>query len=94
MTITLELFELKNLCMEMAELGAAKYAATQAPAGDLIKQRAAYREFGEARVKSWVNRNLVSPVRVGCAKNSPLKYSRADLIACSNADKLNCIINK
>lgn len=51
MTITLELFELKNLCMEMAELGAAKYAATQAPAGDLIKQRAAYREFGEARVE-------------------------------------------
>ena len=90
MTLTLELFELKNLCMEMAELGAAKYAATQAPAGDLIKQRAAYREFGEARV----NRNLVSPVRVGCAKNSPLKYSRADLIACSNAEKLNCIINK
>ena len=94
MTITLELFVLFFLCMEMAELGAAKYAATQAPAGDLIKQRAAYREFGEARVKSWVNRNLVSPVRVGCAKNSPLKYSRADLIACSNAEKLNCIINK
>lgn len=92
--VTLELFELKNLCKEMAKLGAAEYAATQAPAQDLIKQRAAYREFGEARVKSWVHRKLVTATRVGDAKNSPLKYSRAELIAISNAERLNCIINK
>ena len=32
MVITLELFELKNLCIDMAELGAAKYAAKPVPA--------------------------------------------------------------
>ena len=94
MQIVLELYELKNLCRDMAELGAAKFAATQAPAKDLISQRDAYREFGEARIKGWVFKQLVSPTRTGTAKNSPIKFSRADLMACNEAEKLNCIINK
>ena len=48
MAITLELFELKTLCMDMAELGVANYIRTQAPAKDLISQREAYRLFQEA----------------------------------------------
>ena len=46
-TITLELFELKTICMDMAELGVANYIRTQAPAKDLISQREAYRLFQE-----------------------------------------------
>lgn len=53
MPIILELYELKNLCAEMAELGAANYAKRIAPANDLISQREAYREFQECRVKKW-----------------------------------------
>ena len=51
MAITLELFELKTLCMDMAELGVANYIRTQAPAKDLISQREAYRLFQEHRVE-------------------------------------------
>ena len=47
MTIQMELYELKNLCMEMASLGAANYVKQTTPAKDLISQREAYRLFQE-----------------------------------------------
>ena len=53
MTIQMELYELKNLCMEMASLGAANYVKQTTPAKDLISQREAYRLFQECRVKRW-----------------------------------------
>ena len=49
MGIVLELYELKNLCRDMAELGAANYAKMVFPAKDLISQREAYKSFGEAK---------------------------------------------
>ena len=39
MAIQMELYELKNLCMEMASLGAANYVKQTIPAKDLISQR-------------------------------------------------------
>ena len=53
MAIQMELYELKNLCMEMASLGAANYVKQTIPAKDLISQREAYRLFQECRVKRW-----------------------------------------
>ena len=47
MAIQMELYELKNLCMEMASLGAANYVKQTIPAKDLISQREAYRLFQE-----------------------------------------------
>ena len=61
MSITLELYELKNICMQMAELGAANYVKRTKPGEDLISQREAYREFQEVRVKNWVKKDLVAP---------------------------------
>ena len=43
MEIKLELFELKNICMEMAELGAAASEKRRSPASDKITQREARR---------------------------------------------------
>lgn len=57
MAITLELYELKNICKDMAELGAANFYKKMAPGKDLISQREAYSEYGEARVKGWVKWN-------------------------------------
>lgn len=91
--ITLELYELKNLCKDMAELGAANYAKMLFPAKDLISQREAYRVFGEARVKDWVRRGLVNKVRNGETKNSKILYSRAELLAVEKSEKLNFYIN-
>ena len=39
MTVTMELYELKTLCSDMAALGVATYQKDAAPATDLISQR-------------------------------------------------------
>lgn len=91
--ITLELYELKNLCKDMAELGAANYAKMLSPAKDIISQREAYKLFGEARVKDWVRRGLVNKVRNGETKNSKILYSRAEILAVEKSEKLNFYLN-
>ena len=65
MQITLELYELKNLCSEMAELGAANYVKQTKPSVDLISQREAYRLFQESRVKRWVQKGFITGSRGG-----------------------------
>lgn len=92
--ITLELYELKNLCKDMAELGAANYAKMLFPAKDLISQREAYRSFGEARVKRWVTQKLANKVRSGTTKRSKVLYSRAELLAIEKSEQLDNYINK
>ena len=51
MAITMELYELKNICKEMAALGAATIVQSNAPSKDLVSQREAYRLFQEMRVR-------------------------------------------
>lgn len=92
--ITLELYELKNLCMEMAELGAANYAKILSPAKDLISQRNAYKDFGEARVKRWVHQGLIKTIRSGETAKSKVLYSRAELMATDKSEKINILINR
>ena len=92
--IVIELYELKNLCAEMAEPGAANYAKRITPAKDLISQREAYRELQECRVKKWVQKGLITTTRGGASIRSKVLYSRAELMAIEKAEKLNCIINK
>lgn len=94
MMITLDLFELKNICMDMAALGVAEYIKTQSPAKDLLSQREAYRLFNESRVKEWKSKGLIKPVRMGSASRSKLQYSRAELVALDKSERLNQYINK
>lgn len=94
MTITMELYELKTLCANMAALGVATYQKEAAPATDLISQREAYRQFQEVRVKRWVEKGLITPQRNGAAQNSKRYYSRAELMALNQAERLNTIIHK
>ena len=89
MGIVLELYELKNLCKDMAELGAANYAKMVFPAKDLISQREAYKSFGEARVKRWVRQQLVHPTRNGAEKRSKILYSRAELLTIEKTEKID-----
>lgn len=94
MEITLDLFELKNICMDMAALGVAEYIKTQSPAKDLLSQREAYRLFQESRVKEWRSKGLIKPIRMGSAERSKLQYSRAELVALDKSERLNQYINK
>lgn len=94
MNITLDLYELKNICSEMAELGAANYVKHTKPSVDLISQREAYRLFQESRVKRWVQKGIVSGFRGGSSTRSKVLYSMADLMAADKSEKINSIINK
>ena len=80
--------------MEMAELGAANYAKILSPAKDLISQRQAYKDFGEARVKRWHNQQVVKVIRNGETSRSKKLYSRAELMAANKAEKINALIHK
>ena len=93
MTFTLELHELKKLCADMAALGVATYQKEQAPANDLISQREAYRLFKEVRVKRWLEKGLVRTRRTGSSANSKRFYSRAELLAVSNAERINPMLD-
>lgn len=90
----MELYELKNLCSEMAALGAANYAKLTKPAEDLISQREAYRLFHETRVKRWRAKDMVSCFRAGSTIRSKILYSLAELMAADKSEKLNSIINR
>ena len=91
--IHMELYQLKNIMHTMSELGAANYAKRIAPAKDAISQREAYRLFGEAKVKSWVETGLVSAIRSGTTIRSKKLYSREELITADKSEKMIGILN-
>lgn len=90
----MDLYEIKNMIMQMSELGAANYAKRVTPAKDAISQREAYRSFGEARVKRWVSMHLVNPIRSGNTARSKVIYSLAELISVETSEKITHIVNR
>lgn len=89
----LELYQIKNMCMDMSELGAAHFAKLVTPAKDSISQREAYKMFGEARVKRWVSQDLLNPIRSGSTTRSKIIYSLAELITVEKAIKMHTVFN-
>lgn len=89
----MELYQLKNLCRDMANLGVAKYLKETKPSSDLLSTRAAYELYTRSRVNRWIEQGLVIPRREGSAKNCIKYLSRTELIEADNAEKLARIIN-
>ena len=90
---------IKNMMMNMAELGAATLRKYDNPSQDLITQRQGYKFFherdkaygeafthGEAWVKRMVEEKKLNPRRRGKSENSPVMYSKAEMIALYNAE--------
>lgn len=92
MNITIEIQELKNICRDMSELGAAQYVRKTKPTVDLMSQREAYKMFGESRVKRWVAAGMVKAIRNGETQRSKLLYSMADMMAVDAGERLQPII--
>ena len=88
MQIALELYELKNLIMEMSEVGVANYLKNVAPDSDCVSEREAFRRFGEGRVKRWVRDCVVGFKRMGAGANSKKKYSYSELLTAAKTEKL------
>lgn len=74
----LSIIEEKKLRIESAAMGAEIALHKLGLIKDEISQREAYRVFGEAKVRSWVNQGLVSRVKTG-SRNSKTTYSRIEL---------------
>jgi len=90
----MDLYELKNICKEMAALGAATIVQGNAPSKDMVSQREAYRLFKEMRVRRWVEQGLVTPQRNSASPNSKRFYSLVELQSCNSAEMLKPIINR
>lgn len=97
--MTNQQYLIKNLLIGAAELGAAKVLEVLHPKMDLITQREAYKFFeerdtaygegfthGEAWVKKMVKDGKLHPRRKGKSDNSPLLYSKTEMIALYNAE--------
>ena len=81
MNIRLELYELKNIIMEMSEIGAANYAKTITPQTDTFSERQAFKMFGETNVRRWISEGSIDYKRIGASKNSRKIYSYSQLLA-------------
>lgn len=92
MKITLDIQELRSICKDMSELGAAQYVRKTKPAVDLMSQREAYKMFGESRVKRWVAAGMVKAMRSGETQRSKLLYSMADMMSLDASERLQPII--
>ena len=88
MSMTFDLMHLKNMIMDMSELGAANYAKLVAPKSDELSERQAFKKFGEANVKRWSRLSLIQVKRMGSAKNSKKNYSYSELLAVKKSEKL------
>lgn len=90
MKIKIELFELKNLLIEAAMLGAEAAEKRRSPTSDRMKQREVHRwlkTLGHkpAILDKMVKEELVKPHRNGESKNSPLVYSNGGNRSGSNS---------
>lgn len=70
-----------------AELGAANLMKTLQPKSDDLTQNEAFEMFGQGWIRDCRRRDLIHGKRKGPAKNSPIYYSKAELLAVRNAEK-------
>lgn len=94
MPIILKREDLQEMLESAAKVAVADYVRELSPADDRISQNKAYKMFGEYRVKQWVNRRLVIPLRVGMTKSSTKFYSVAELKKIDASERMMYVINR
>lgn len=99
-----QMHKIKQLMMSCAEVGAARAIKAYEPKADRLTQRQAFIFFrdrdtqfggefthGEAWVRQMVKEGMLHPQRTGKSQNSPLYYSKHELLAaraaCDALDK-------
>ncbi len=70
-----------NEILQHADLIASAILQQTNPKRDLISQRKAYQEYGAELIKRGEEAGMLKPIRNGKAKNSPILYSRKEIIA-------------
>lgn len=86
MEIVLNKDELSGMFKAVAELAVLAYRSEQKPSADRLTQKAAYREFGEGRIKRWLKEGKIHRTRNGACENSPVEYSLLELKTTYNSE--------
>lgn len=94
MLIMIEPDELKAMFEDAAKVAVAAYIREQTPAKDRISQRKAYEMFGAYRVKNWVSKGEILPLRDGDTRNSTRYYSVTELRTLEAKEKALFAINR
>jgi hypothetical protein len=67
--------------LQQADLIALAILRHTQPKRDLISQRKAHQEFGAELIRRGEESGMLHPIRNGKAKNSPILYSRMEILA-------------
>lgn len=81
----LELFELKNLLSDAAEIGSVKTLVDLGVIPATLSKREAYRRYGEGVVKRWIEEGLIKVNKDG-NNTSKCRLSRVELEILSRAN--------
>lgn len=96
--LNIELYELKDMLMEAAMMGAAAAMRDREPKSDIVRQKEAEayliaQGYGRKKLSELVEHGLVKFHRLSEAKNSPSVCSRIELMAAVSALKKRTITN-
>jgi hypothetical protein len=90
----IEVYQFKNMLMDMAQLGAAMALKTASPQSDEMSQREAWETFGRQRIALWDKLGYISAKqRYGSSANAKINYSRSELMALDIAERQCGIFN-
>ena len=81
------IYQLKNEIMDLADLIAATALRMVLPAEDEITMRQAWKEFDRTWLEYHVSRDRIKGRRKGPHKNSPIMFSRRELLALKEAER-------
>ena len=81
------IYELKNEILDLAEVIAAAALRSLSPAKDELTTRQAWNEFDRTWLDYQLSRNRVRGRRKGPHKNSPVMFSRTELLALKEAER-------
>lgn len=70
-----------NEILQHADLIASAILQQTNPKRDLISQRKAFQDYGADLIRRGEEAGMLKPIRNGKAKNSPILYSRKEIIA-------------
>lgn len=78
MSITLEIYELRDLLRDANELGAVQALVSAGIVPEFISQRESYRLYGKGVVDRWVKEGLIRRHKDG-NNTSKIRYSKIEL---------------
>lgn len=83
----LDIMVLKNEIIDFVDIISAAVVKKQAPAQDMLTRRQADLQFDRKWIELQVKRNRIKGVRRGVARNSPIMFSRLELLALKEAER-------